>query len=279
MVNPDKRQRHKAGHRSRVEEARLAAAKARRRRTIIGVVGVLGVIVAIVVAISITTDDDQEVATENSSTTSSPEPTPSSAPGAELPEPVAGATIEGETPCPAIDGAAERTTQFAQAPPTCIEAATTYMALVKTSEGDITITLDDDQSPAAVNNFVVLSRYKYFDGLPFHRIVTGFVNQTGSSGVPDYGSGGPGYDLPEENPTREYAPGDVAMARSDTVSGSQFFFTIDPTSLNASPTYPILGTVTAGQDVVEAINALGSGAEDGAPTEIVTIDSIAITEA
>ena len=89
------------------------------------------------------------------------------------------------------------------------------------------------------------------------------MNQTGSSGVPDVGNGGPGYDLPDEPPTREYAAGDVAMAQGGgTNSGSQFFFTIDPASLQGG-TYPIIGKVSEGDDVVQAINALG-GADEAA---------------
>jgi cyclophilin family peptidyl-prolyl cis-trans isomerase len=58
-------------------------------------------------------------------------------------------------------------------------------------------------------------------------------------------------------------------------SGSQFFFTIDPASLQGG-TYPILGKVSGGDDVVQAINALGAG--DGPPTKSVTIESVTITE-
>ena len=66
----------------------------------------------------------------------------------------------------------------------------------------------------------MLARYHYFDGLPFHRLVPDFVAQTGSSGIPDCGTGGPGYDQEDiEKPDRAYTVGDVAMARSDAVSG------------------------------------------------------------
>ena len=268
MVNNDKRQRHKAGHRSRVEAARLAEAqRRRRRRLILGGIAVVA-IVGVFVAVTVTSGDDGEKAdsTTTSTTTSTPTVT----------APPPGEAVDGETPCPPADGSATRTTAFTEPPPTCIDEAKTYTAEVATSEGDITIDLDAANAPIAVNNFVVLARYHYFDGVPFHRIVPGFVNQTGSSGVPDVPNGGPGYDLPDEPPTREYAAGDVAMAQGGgTNSGSQFFFTIDPATLQGG-TYPIIGKVSAGDDVVQAINALGGA--DEAPTKSVTIDSVTITE-
>ena len=269
MVNTEKRQRHKAGHRSRVEAARIAYAQRRRRRRITIAAIVLVVIIGVFVAVTVTSGDDKEdVASKGPSTTASTTPS--------VTAPAPGAAIDGATPCPAADGSAKRTTAFDEAPPTCIDEAKTYSALVKTSEGDITVTLDAKQSPISVNNFVVLARYHYFDGLPFHRIVPGFVDQTGSSGVPDIGNGGPGYDLPKEPPSRRYEPGDVAMAQGGGKnSGSQFFFTIDATNLQGG-TYPILGRVTKGADVVQAINALGNSNEE--PTKSVTITSVTITE-
>ena len=104
----------------------------------------------------------------------------------------------------------------------CIDPSKEYRATIETSEGQVVVMLDAAQSPKTVNNFVVLALYHYFDGLPFHRNAAGFVDQTGSSGVPDWGSGGPGYDLTEEKPTKPYEAGTVAMARADKVSGSQF---------------------------------------------------------
>ena len=68
--------------------------------------------------------------------------------------------------------------------------------------------------PHTVNNFVVLSRYHFYDGIPFHRIVPGFVVQCGDpTGT---GGGGPGYTFADELPASEesYKAGTVAMANS-----------------------------------------------------------------
>jgi len=287
MVNSDKRQRHKDGHRTRVEEARIAQAKARRTRITIIVAFLVVVIVGGTILVSVTSDNGQKVTTSGTTTTTTPaldtgsttapDTTPTS-PSVSIPAAASGAKVTGATPCPKADGSSPRTTSFAQAPPTCIDKAKTYTATIKTTEGDIVLALDTKQAPIAVNNFVVLARYHFYDGIAFHRLVPGFVDQTGDpTGT---GSGGPGYDLPDENPTRKYAAGDVAMARAAKVSGSQIFFTIDPASLNSSPTYPILGTVTTGQDVVLRINKFGQAdaAGTGAPTKLVTIQSVTIAE-
>ncbi|MEJ7585147.1 MAG: peptidylprolyl isomerase [Acidimicrobiales bacterium] len=273
MVNTDKRHRHKEGHRSRIEAARVEEAKRRRTRTVMVVVGTLAAVVAIFVAVTVTRNDDQEVQAGDRTTTTAG---PTSVPGVSLPSPPDGQTLEGATPCP--EGDVKRTVAFEQAPPVCIDPKETYRATVTTSKGPIVIALDPAQSPTAVNNFVVLARYHYYDGLPFHRIVSGFVDQTGSSGRPDYPSGGPGYSLPDEDPKVPYEKGTVAMAvGGEQVSGSQFFFTIDPTPLEGGG-YPILGKVTEKSlAVVEEINSFGSETEGGEPTEVVTIEQVEIS--
>jgi cyclophilin family peptidyl-prolyl cis-trans isomerase len=140
--------------------------------------------------------------------------------------------------------------------------------------------LDPLASPIAVNNFVVLSRYHYYDGVAFHRIVPGFVNQAGDAVGPTPGTGGPGYNLPDENPVNPqlaYPAGSVAMARGNDVSGSQFFLVVgdDNGALATAGNYPVIGQISAGQEVSTAINALAVGE---APTKLVTIESVEITE-
>ena len=278
-----------------MEEARVAQARARRNRAITVGAGLVAAVLILFAIVAIVSNKDDSttvdatgspttIATDGSTApgTTAPGTTAAGATPVSVPAPAAGAKISGDTPCPPADGSAERTTSFAKAPPTCIDPAKTYTATITTSEGDIVLSLDAKQSPIAVNNFVVLARYHFFEGIPFHRIVPGFVDQTGDPEAT--GGGGPGYDLPDEEPTRAYAAGDVAMARGEKVSGSQFFFTIDPAPLNNTvqskqPAYPILGTATSGQDIVQKINAFGSDdGGTGAPTKVVTITKVSITE-
>ena len=152
-----------------------------------------------------------------------------------------------------------------------------------TTEGDIVIELDPASAPIAVNNFVVLARYHYYDNVPFHRIVPGFVDQTGDPVGPESGSEAPGYtieDEPPADPTTAYAPGTVAMARTQEANSasSQFFFVIgDPNgALSGTGTYAVFGKIIEGQEVSEAINGFGNSAEQ--PTKAVAVTSVTITE-
>ena len=192
----------------------------------------------------------------------------------------AGGTVTGETECPPADGAEERVTQFESAPPMCIDEAKTYTATMTTDVGEVEIELDAKAAPETVNNFVVLSRYQYYDGLTFHRVIKDFMAQGGDPSGD--GSGGPGYELEDELPKKgEYEVGSVAMANAgpDT-NGSQFFIVAGDAGVQLPPDYSLFGSVTTGQDVVEKIEADGSDGSDGqgAPAKVHTIENVEITE-
>jgi cyclophilin family peptidyl-prolyl cis-trans isomerase len=184
-----------------------------------------------------------------------------------------------EDRCPKPDGSSPRTTRFAAPPPPCIDAARTYLAEMNTSKGNITIALDPKRAPTTVNNFVFLARFHFYDGLTFHRVVPNFVIQGGDP--EGTGGGDPGYTFADELPQPgQYKIGSVAMANSgpDT-NGSQFFIVSGDTGVNLEPKYSLFGEVTAGLDVVEAIEALGrSEDQTGRPRETVTIHSVTIKE-
>jgi cyclophilin family peptidyl-prolyl cis-trans isomerase/protein-disulfide isomerase len=119
--------------------------------------------------------------------------------------------------------------------------------------GSFVIELLTASAPQTVNSFVFLAREGWFDGVTFHRVLPGFVAQTGDpSGT---GRGGPGYMLPNEiDPALSHdAPGVVAMANSgpDT-NGSQWYITLAPTT-QLDGSYTIFGRITDGMDVVNAI--------------------------
>jgi peptidyl-prolyl cis-trans isomerase B (cyclophilin B) len=184
--------------------------------------------------------------------------------------------------CPPADGSAEQQREFTAAQPMCIDTALTYTAEIVTNKGTLTVDLLDDQAPLTVNNFVMLARYHYFDGIGCHRIIPGFMAQCGDpTGT---GSGGPGYSFQDELPTEPapYRKGVLAMANSgpDT-QGSQFFImTADNDTL--PPDYSVFGQVTEGlDDTVAALDAAGNPdptANGVPPLEEVTIESVTITE-
>ncbi len=145
--------------------------------------------------------------------------------------------------------------QYAAPPPMTIDENANYLATVKMESGaEFVIELLPQSAPQTVNSFVFLANEGWFDGVPFHRVLTGFVAQTGDpSGT---GMGGPGYTIPNEiDPDLSHdEPGMVAMANSGVpdTNGSQWYVTLgDVSQLDGG--YTIFGRVVEGLDVVEAI--------------------------
>ena len=170
----------------------------------------------------------------------------------------------------------ERTTQFSAEPPMGIDVNKRYTAVISTSKGDMTVALAPERAPKTVNSFVFLARHGYYDGLNFHRIITGFVLQ---GGCPEgSGRGGPGYLFEDElPPAGRYEIGSLAMANAgpDT-NGSQFFIVSGQDGVRLPPQYSLFGKVVAGLDVVSTIDALGT--RGGTPQERVVIQSVTIDE-
>lgn len=257
-------------------------AKAGRRRllTIVGVLLAVGVAVAAVVVLTGSGGSDE---TADATSTTLAGASSASVPGAsDLPEPPPGATLTGATECPPEDGSADRVQVFAGPPPDCLTAGASYTATFATSSGSFTATLDAEAAPETVNNFVVLSRYRYFDGVPFHRVVPGFVIQAGDGDGAPWNDNDLGYEIADELPTDSTAYTDYSLAMANSgpgTNGSQFFVVLPGGGAQLQPLYSFFGQVTEGQEIVDSIGALGSaGSANGAPTSTVLIDSITITE-
>ncbi|HET7167837.1 MAG TPA: peptidylprolyl isomerase [Candidatus Limnocylindrales bacterium] len=163
------------------------------------------------------------------------------------------------------------------AQPPALAAGQTRTVTLATTKGIIAIKVEADLSPIAAGNFVALADCGFYDGVVFHRVVPGFVIQGGDpTGT---GSGGPGYTIKDEAVTAEYGRGVVAMARTsqpDSV-GSQFFIVTDDAardSLASYNTYQIIGHVTAGMDIADAITAAAGGEELPAKPETMTDVSV-----
>ena len=159
-------------------------------------------------------------------------------------------------------------------------------ATIATELGDIEVELYDESAPKATANFIKLAGQGYYDDVIFHRVIPGFVIQAGdgehgkkaSLNASRVGTGGPGYTFADEPVTTEYARGTVAMARTsqpDSV-GSQFFIVLDDAaqaSLAAANTYQIIGTVTSGMEVADAI---ADAADREIPSDPVVMTDVSI---
>ena len=179
--------------------------------------------------------------------------------------------------CPAADGSSPRQTAFDAAPPMCIDPTKAYTATMDTSMGEMVIHLDAAGAPKTVNNFVFLSRYHYYDGLVFHRIINGFMCQ---GGCPEgSGRGGPGYRFDDELPAPgRYEVGSLAMANAGpNTNGSQFFIVTGASGVGLPPQYSLFGKVIKGLDVAQAMQGVQTGMGDRPATD-VTINSVTITE-
>ena len=164
---------------------------------------------------------------------------------------------------------------FSSAPAQIIDPNKRYRAVLKTSQGDVTLDLYPKVAPAAVNNFVFLALNHFYDGTRFHRVIDGFMAQGGDPLSADpaqqdrWGTGGPGYQFSAElvSGVRFDKAGVLGMARSQSLDsqGSQFFITVAPADF-LSGNYTVFGQVIGGQDVLNRLqrNYTGSGPIAGA---------------
>lgn len=125
-------------------------------------------------------------------------------------------------------------------------------AVIETSKGTIKFDLFADKAPKTVSNFIYLAQAGFYNGLTFHRVEPGFVVQGGDpTGT---GSGGPGYQFPDESVQGDYVLGSVAMANSGpNTNGSQFFISLADNSKNLTKSYNLFGQVSTGMDVVQQL--------------------------
>ncbi len=158
-----------------------------------------------------------------------------------------------------------------------IKQGKNYTAILHTTSGDITISLNAKETPITVNNFVFLAKQAFYDKTIFHRVIKGFMIQGGDP--QGTGRGGPGYRFDDEPFTGEYTKGTVAMANAGpNTNGSQFFIMHSDTPLPKA--YVIFGKVTKGIEVVDAIAEapVDPSGEGSTPITPVTVNSVDIIE-
>jgi cyclophilin family peptidyl-prolyl cis-trans isomerase/HEAT repeat protein len=131
------------------------------------------------------------------------------------------------------------------------EARRGWTARIQTARGEIAVRLEAGPAPLTVLNFVTLARKHFFDGIAIHRVAPGYVVQDGDpTGT---GSGGPGYEIRDENDLLPYGAGTVGMALAGPDTGGSQWFVTQEAEPHLDGVYTAFGRVTAGLEVVRLI--------------------------
>ena len=138
--------------------------------------------------------------------------------------------------------------------------------LITMNDGTFMIELFPEDAPNTVNNFLKLVESGYYDGMVFHRIISGFMIQTGDPNTKDlgidrslWGKGGPGYSIDEEFNTLQHDRGMISMARSQHVdsAGSQFFIVHKDSSF-LDGKYTAFGRLVPGTYSINTLDAIAN---------------------
>lgn len=160
-----------------------------------------------------------------------------------------------------IDPASDASTRIRPAPsqatpdqyltPHLLNPTVSTQLLLETDRGTVQIELAVLDAPQTIENIATLARKGFYDGLTFHRVVPGFVVQTGDPRGD--GEGGPGYTIRDELNDRSYVRGTVGMALDwEDTGGSQFFIAQSPQP-HLDARYTVIGRVIAGMEIVDQI--------------------------
>jgi cyclophilin family peptidyl-prolyl cis-trans isomerase len=259
--------------------AELARAKRRSRnirRSIIGVV-VAAAVVGIVYLL-VGNNATPSARSKGKTTTTTTKSTTSTT--TTQPTTTTQAAVAPTCPPATAAGAPVRETNFTEAPKTCIVPTDTYKATFDTDVGSFVATLSAKANLAAVNNFVFLARWHFFDTTTFFRVEPGFVIQGGSADNTNSGSPAvseAGYSWTGNVPPAScvakkdcYPSYSIAMANAGTSSsdGSEFFIVLPGGGTQLGDLYTFVGQVTSGQAVVAKIGADGSSANNGIPPKV-----------
>jgi len=156
-------------------------------------------------------------------------------------------------------------------------------ATFTTNKGVIEIELYDDLAPKTVENFTKLASSNFYDGVKFHRVIKGFMIQSGDPLSKDdsledrWGTGGPGYKFDDEiHAKNNNLAGTISMANAGpNTNGSQFFINVTNNDF-LDTKHTVFGKVTKGMDVVTTIENVETLPGDR-PVEAVIIESITIS--
>jgi len=278
-----KRERQKAARREKLErEQRYEKRRKNIRRGVI--VGVIAVVVVGSGALLFTGGKPKAKAnaTTTTTTTASTTTTTTAKPaGFTITQAQANAKAVAAG-CPASTSTRVNTKTWTKTPAMTINTAKTYYAHFTTTAGNFVVKLDASTAPVTTNNFVFLANQGYYNCVIFHRVISGFMVQSGDpTGT---GTGGPGYTIPDELPKAgnpNYPLYSIAMANTGAAhtGGSQFFIVTGASGESLGNTYSLFGQVVSGVKAVNTIQNAGSTSSTGVPPSIThRILNITITE-
>lgn len=283
----------KKSHQQRLDRARLErqrqkqAEREQRKRALVVVaaaVSVLAVVGAVVLLAIAGNDEPGDASNTPSAPASDPAADaankPQSIPTALAPAPKRPTPLAAEVSCTYKKGA-EAASKGAKPPAAVkVSARGTAPVTLKTTVGDLKLTLDRSLAPCAVNSTLNLVKQKFYDNTSCHRLTVGAGLQVLQCGAPgEQGAGGPGYQFAEETyPSLKYGRGIIAMAKTPqpATTSSQFFIVYGDGS-GLTPEYSPIGTIDeAGLKLVDAVaragvDPAGGSAGDGAPATPVRI--------
>jgi cyclophilin family peptidyl-prolyl cis-trans isomerase len=281
-MGTEKRERQKAAKAAKRESEAADLKRAKTMQTVKRAAIIIGLVAIVMIGLSFLGADDDPTLAQPATTTEATSTSTSEADATTTTEADSG--VDPFTPidpvCPPEDASGPVQKQFTSAPPICISEDATYTAVLDTTLGEMTIELDQSVDMASVNNFVFLARHHYYDGVNFHRVIQDFMVQGGDPIGDPPGTGGPGYAFTGEQPDiDEYPIGAFAMANTGTPesNGSQFFIVTGENGQGLPNLYSLMGVLTEGQDVAEAISLVDTAPGD-APLDDVIINTIEIIQ-
>lgn len=161
---------------------------------------------------------------------------------------------------------AKRNDMYSTAPTAKLDADTTYTVRFTTNKGSFDVLLDPKAGPVAAANMACLAQAGFYDGIVFHRVMEGFMVQTGDpTGT---GTGGPGYAIADDEVDSTYPRGTVAMANAGPGTGGSQFFVVQGTEVGLPPDYAVFGSVDdEGMKTIDAIASVPvSASPSGEPS-------------
>jgi peptidyl-prolyl cis-trans isomerase B (cyclophilin B) len=265
----DKRRYEK--HQTKLE---MRAAESRRNKQVLGIVLAMLLVIGGLVVVSLAVNKDKTSASSQPTLPPSGQATAAATPPAVA---VAGCVTPPKLPTDKRTGTL---------PDKKTAAGKTFIATVTTNCGVITMELDGAKAPQTVASFLSLAKSGYWADSPCHRLTTTgiFVLQCGDP--TGKGGGNPGYGYGVENAPADFtfAPGTLAMARTQDPksNGGQFFIVYKQTVLQDPVGYSIFGKITTGMDIVDKIAAAGATQPDAsgntAPVQPISILKVDVAQ-